>query len=189
MAWLLIILYTLAVSPVGIGFIFRWENGTARAAAGIMIFGIRASVRAQVKRDGEGKARLILLAGGRVIPVRREKGKRTGFEKIVRALFAKKGGTGLKRVLRRRTLEAKVQLGGENAAALALVAGFLRAVNGMAPGVMIRCRPVFGGETNVCVRCIAQARLGILLAAFLRALARRGKERKEEKEWIIPSGA
>ena len=78
-------------------------------------------------------------------------------------------------------LDVFLQIGGQNAAFIALAAGFLQALNPLLPQANVVCRPSFGGETKAYLRCIAEARLGILLAAWLRWRKERRAGQKEEK--------
>ena len=63
-----------------------------------------------------------------------------------------------------------------------------RIAAGFFPRAHIRCRPAFNGKTSAVFRCIADTRLGIIIAVclfgWLKSL-RTG--RKEEKKWIVPS--
>ncbi len=87
----------------------------------------------------------------------------------------------LRNAVRVSALDVFLQIGGQNAAFIALAAGFLQALNPLLPQANVVCRPSFGGETKAYLRCIAEARLGILLAAWLRWRKERRAGQKEEK--------
>ena len=76
-------------------------------------------------------------------------------------------------------LTLHVQLGGGNAAAVALAAGALRAALWRVRRGDVRVTPAFGGGSALRGVCIVSARLGMLLvccAAGLLAYARAGKK-------------
>ena len=124
------------------------------------------------KRAGRFRAGALLLTasvGKRSLtlrPVRRSAGN--GLKTLALLVKSNTKRAALKKLVRIRTLDVFLQIGGENAAFIALATGFLQTLSPLAPKAKIVCRPSFHGDTKAYLRCIAEARLGILLAAWLR---------------------
>lgn len=189
MGWLLIILYALLIAPVRVGAALRWEGKTPTLRVGVMIWGFRLQTELRGRRDEAGRLRLVAGFGRRSLPL--PAGKRKGGEGIkalALLLRSNQKRAGLRRVIRVRALDFALQIGGENAALTALASGFFQALNPLVPKARILCRPAFHGRTRLYARCIAEARLGILWAAWLRWRAGRGSGQKEEQAWSILSG-
>ena len=73
----------------------------------------------------------------------------------------------LRKLVKVNTFIIALRLGGGDAAALALGAGALRALGGALPSLRFQCVPCLNGKTALRAVCIAEARLGILLVAWL----------------------
>ncbi len=91
-------------------------------------------------------------------------------------------------LVRFTALEAEICPGGPDAAGTALWAGLIRIIAGFFPRLRVRCRPAFNGKTSAVLRCIADTRLGIIIAVCLFGRLKSLRTgRKEEKKWIVPS--
>ena len=170
-------LFLLLISPVRLGAALSWAGGGFRLAAGILVWGVRVRGRLDGARGEGDRLRLEAAVQGR--PVALPQGKRGGAGALGRML--KRGGLRFPwgHAARLYALEGTVFLGGDDAAALALAAGALRALLARYPKV--KCFPSFGGECRGEIRCIAESRLGMLLAAGLVLAYRSRREIKEEK--------
>ena len=188
MAIALTILYALLAAPVRAGAMVRAGGGPMTGAAGVMIWGFRLQIRLEGGRNADGKPEIrFFFRGRRLYPVRNRRPR-----ELPRLLSLPKrlgpARTLLRRGVRLRALEIAARIGGQDAARVALLTGLIRALSPAAPIVRVRCEPAFGGGSALRARCIADARLGTLLAACLLggiSLLRAG--RKEETSWIIPS--
>ena len=189
MAWWMTAMFLLLITPVRLGAALRWEKGLPRAAVGVMVWGVSGQVFLRSGRDEKGKLRLTASVFGKETPVTPGKAKAG---QGLRALWLSLRSNGrlslLRYTVKIRVFDVSVRLGIEDAARAALAVGLIRALASAVPRLRLRCVPALGGQTAASLRCIADARLGILLAAALLWRARR-RGRKEEKPWIIPSGA
>ena len=152
-----------------------------------MIWGWKRVAHIRVRRR-DGAPRLCAEVGGRTVILRRSRKGWSGqaARMVLRGLTDRKRSG---RILRLVTLDGFIQIGGQDAAATALLTGGLRAALAWVPWAQVRCDPAFGGQTIVRLRCIVKARLGTILAAgLLTAFNARRQGRKEEGAWIIPSG-
>ena len=188
MGVLLLIVYLTLITPVKLGAAVSVGSGPPQAAVGVMIGGWKRVAHMRVRRQ-DGVPRLCAeIRGRRVILSRRSRTGWTGqaARTLLRVLTdRKRSGRGLHLV----TLDGFIQIGGQDAAATALLTGGLRAALACFPSARVRCFPAFGGQTVLRLRCIAQARLGTILAAgLMTALETHRQGRTEEGAWIIPSG-
>ncbi len=190
MAWAGIFLFLMLIAPVRVGARLRWEGELPRLAVGAMVWGARLQIDLKPVRSEGGRLRLAAQAGGKRIALpKRKKKAAQGLKALWLLLRANGAGARLRRMVKVRALEGTLRLGGQDAAALALTAGFLRSAAAALPFAHVRVDPALGGRSAVYARCIAETRLGILMAAGLLWYAQRRKAgRKEEKAWIIPSG-
>ncbi len=175
MAWIVLAFFLLLIAPVRAGVILRQGAGEFKGAAGVMIWGVRAQIRFSLGRNGEGALRLAVSAGNSQLSLPRRKRKAgTGIRLLGLMLKSNGKKSALRRAVRVEAMDVRVRLGGGDAAALALGTGLLRSLNGLLPALRVRCVPGLGARTEIAVRCIAEARLGILLTAWL--LARKGEK-------------
>ncbi len=187
MLFLFLIIYLVLITPVKLGAAVSVGGGPAGAAVGVMVWGFRRVVRIRVRRR-DGVPRLCADVGGRsvILSPQMENGWSTRMARML--LRSLTGGGDCPRVLRLRALDGLIRIGGRDAGSIALLTGGLRALTALLPHSRIRCVPSFGGPSLLRLRCIAQARLGTILAAGLKtALRMRRTDRKEEGPWIIPS--
>ena len=188
MKWLLLI-YCLWITPLRAGASLTLGPGMPRAAWGILAWGVGVRGGLRLRRDPRGRLRLETHRARRlwhVLHAPRRRGSRDGMKRL--AGRARRIKETLSRGVRLRCLEITVQAGGD-AARAALITGALRALNAVWPRADIRCRPAFGAETAVRVRCIVETRLGTLWTAVLLGwFIHRRQGRKEEQPWSIPSG-
>ena len=186
MAWLLLGIYGLLIAPVRLGALARWKDGEMRLALGVMLWGARAVARFRSGRDKKGA---LCLRGewlGREVELHpRLPGRGQGLGRILG------GGNGFRRLgglVRFTALEAEICPGGPDAAGTALWAGLIRIIAVFFPRLRVRCRPAFNGKTSAVFRCIADTRLGIIIAVCLFGRLKSLRTgRKEEKKWIVPS--
>ena len=184
MRWIILGLFLLLISPVRIGAALRWSGQLPTLVIGVMIWGVRVQTSIHAERDPAGTLLLTAALGKR--PLHFGGKNADGSLQALAALFRSGSGrTALHGVVQVRKVELYLQIGGENAAFAALFTGLLRALNPLFPHAAIHCHPSFNGQTKVYARCIAETRLGILLAAWLRRRRRHGQ--KEEAAWSIPS--
>ena len=189
MRWILMGLFLVLITPVRVGAVLRWAGHLPSLTIGLMIWGIQAQTEIRARRDEAG-ALLLTAALGRRNMTLHPGGKNAGKGLKILGLLLKSNGDRavFKKAVQVRALDAYLQIGGENAAFIAILTGFLQALNPLLPQANIVCRPSFHGSTKAYIRCIAEARLGILLAAWLRWRRTRRAGRKEEQAWSIPSG-
>ena len=175
MAWIGLAFFLLLIAPVRAGVNVRLDSGGLRGAVGVMLWGVRGQVHWNLVRSAEGAVRLTAAFRNRQLPLPRRK-KKAGAGMKLLGLMLKNNGKNhiLRKVIRVNAFDIQARLGGDDAAALALGAGLLRSLNGLLPVLRLRCVPVLGGRTEIALRCIAEARLGILLIAWL--LARKREE-------------
>lgn len=167
MAWIMMAFFVLFIAPVSVGTILRWEDGTLRGAVGVMLWGARAQISIRLNRNEEGKLLLTAAFRDKKFSLPRRKRKAGAGFKLLGLLLKSDGKNSvLRKAVRVKTLEVFLRLGGQDAAALALRTGFFRGLNVLLPILRLRCVPVLGGHTAVNARCIAEARLGILLTAW-----------------------
>ena len=180
-AVLLCAAYLVLITPVRVGAVL--SAPPLKIAVGMTVWGAHVPGRLTVRWTAGG---LLLSAGGRDIPLK----TRLGGDALGRAaLKSSMGRRLLRRLLEGGALTGALQIGGTDAAQVALWTGAARAALSLLPGRGVRCFPSFGGPTALRLRCIAETRLGMLLAAGL-LLALSGRTgRKEETPWIIPSGS
>ncbi len=140
MAWLLIVCYTLWITPLRL-----------------------------LSALGDGKPRFLLRIWGiGVHPPKRRRG--LGIPGGAKALLPLlPAARWLIRHIRIRQVAVSVQAGGD-AAAAALLTGFLRALGGLVPKAHIRCTPRFGDSGAWRAQCIADVRLGTIGTAALMGL-------------------
>ncbi len=176
-AWLGLALFLLFIAPVRAGVRVRLDEKGLRGAAGLMVWGLRDQVDFAAGRNGTEPLRLTAAFRGKNLPL--PAGKREG-GRLLRALGLALRANGREAVLRRavrvNTLTVSLRLGLQDAAALALAAGFLRAAGGTVPGLRFRCVPALGGKSALQAACITETRLGILMGAWL--LWKRAKSKK-----------
>ena len=189
MRWILLGLFLILITPVQVGAALRWTGHIPCLTVGVMIWGVRAQMEIHARRDTAGTLLLTATMGKRSLTLH-PGGKNAGNGLKALGLMLKSNGDKamLKKAVQVRALDAYLQIGGENAAFIAILTGFLQALNPLLPQANIVCRPSFHGSTKAYIRCIAEARLGILLAAWLRWRRTRRAGRKEEQAWSIPSG-
>ncbi len=189
MRWILLGLFLLLIAPIQVGAALRWSGYMPSLTVGVMVWGIRAQTEIRASRDAAGTLLLTAAVGKRSLTLR-PGGKNAGNGLKALGLLLKSNGESamLKKAVQVRTLDGSLQIGGENAAFIALATGFLQALSPLAPKAKIVCRPSFHDNTKAYLRCIAEARLGILLAAWLRWRRTQQASQKEEQAWTIPSG-
>lgn len=187
MAVFLVFCYLLVITPVRFGAAIFWQ-GQARGAVAALVWGVRVQVRFSLCRDGQGHLRLLTDFHGRRKPAAPGPPP-PGVIACLKAL--KRANVGrflLKRGVRLRDFAIDAEIGGGDAAFIALCTALLRALGALPHGPRVRARPVFQGNGSLKAQCIAEARLGTLLLAGalgLWSLLRSGK--KEEKAWNVPS--
>lgn len=187
MRWILLGLFLLFIAPIRIGAALRWTGGAPSLSVGVMIWGIRAQTSIRAERDTAGKLLLTAAVGNRKLPLHPDRNNAgSGLKALALLLKSNTDRAAMRRLVQVRRLDVFLQIGGENAAFIALATGFLQALNPLLPQADIRCRPSFHGQTKVYARCIAEARLGILCVAWLRWRRRRAGQ-KEAAAWSIPS--
>lgn len=188
MIWLLIALYIILIAPVRAGVEARWAKGLPSLQAGVAVWGVRVRGSLHARRDKAGRLLLTGVLGKRPLPLRLGRGRSgTALKTLGLLLKSNQGRAALKGLVSVDRLDVFFQIGGSDAASAALLTGLLSALRPLLPSGNFRCRPSFGGETRAYVLCIAHARLGTLLAAWLRWRMRKGADRKEEKAWTIQS--
>ena len=168
-AWLGLMLFLLFIAPVRAGVKAQWDERGFKGAAGLMIWGLREQVDFSAVRNAAGVLRLTAAFRGKNLPLPPwKKGGAARLLKLLGLLLKSNGkNASLQRLVRVDTLRAVLRLGGEDAAVLALAAGALRAAGGALPFLRFQCVPSLGGKTALQAVCIAEARLGILLVAWL----------------------
>lgn len=191
-AWLLIVLYLVLITPVQGGVVFFAGEGRQGGAAGVLIWGIALQRQFQLTRDGEGRLRLESGPKGKSQKPERDAPKKA--RKYIRILRALVRGDHARRLLKKAlhisVLEGSVGVGTENAAHTALLCAALQGISSLLPQARLHVWPRFNGKSTLRLRCIVSARLGILLAAcLLGAISYLLSGKKEEKAWNIPSDA
>ena len=168
MAWFWLALFLLFIAPVRAGVRVQWDENGLRGAVGLMVWGLREQADFSLGRGASGQLRLTAIFHGKNLPLPQGK-SRSGLGLKLLGLLLKSNGKGaaLRGAVRVNALSVALRLGGGDAAALALAAGTLRAVASALPILRFRCVPALGGKTALRAVCIAEARLGILLAAWI----------------------
>lgn len=186
MAWALILLFLTLAAPLRAGLTLRWTDGKLGGRAGLMVWGVRWTADWRLGRDAENRLEIRLLRGKRetALPLPR---------KGIGSWRKKRRSPGARflagRILTLISFSADILIGGEDAARTAFLSGLVQALGALLPRFRLRCRPKFHGKTSVFLFCIAQARLGILIALCLRGFViSLFAGRKEEQPWIVPSG-
>jgi hypothetical protein len=168
MAWLALGLFLLLIAPVRAGVRVQWDERGLRGAAGLMVWGLREQADFTLKRNAGGAPRLTAAFHGNNLTLPHGKNRAEVGVKLLGLLLRSNGQeAALRKVVRVNTLNIVLRLGGSDAAALALGTGALRAVGGALPFLRFQCAPVLNGKTSLRAACIAEARLGILLAAWI----------------------
>ncbi len=178
-AWLGLALFLLFISPVRAGVRVRWDETGLRGAAGLMIWGLRDQVDFAAERNAAGVPRLTAAFRGKDLPLPEGKNKGNRLIRLLGLLLRSNGQNAVfRRVVRVNTLSFTLRLGLQDAAALALAAGLLRAAGGAASGLRFRCVPALGGKSGLQAVCIAETRLGILMGAWMLWGRAKSKNRK-----------
>ena len=182
MRWMLLGLFLLLITPLRVGAAARWTGHAPTLTVGVTVWGVRAQTEICFRRDEAGALLLTAGIGKKAIPLRLPgENAGNGLKALALLLRSNADRAMLRNAVRVSALDVFLQIGGQNAAFIALAAGFLQALNPLLPQANLVCRPSFGGETKAYLRCIAEARLGILLAAWLRWRKERRAGQKEEK--------
>ena len=186
MAAALIMVYLLLVTPLRAGALLAFKEGGLHGAVGVTVWGVRLQARLRFVRDESGHPQWQREKDGFWLPLGKRAGRpRQGLLLLSLLRKGNRDGTPWKRLIQVTALRLQIRIGGENAARAALITGLLRSVFSLFPKAHADISPAFNGQTEGSFLCIAQARLGMLLAWGLGALLRPG--RKEEHTWIIPS--
>ena len=189
-AGLLVFLYLLLITPIRAGVVLGKERAFPRGAVGVMVWGIRYTVHFVGRRDETGKFYIKTTLPGK----RREKERPFAapspkifhFLKGIRA--SRWAWQMIKKGVHIQKGELHWILGGENAAAQALISGCLQAFFAFSRRFSLHLYPVFQGKSAFRFRCIVETRLGTLLAAgLLSGLYALAAGKKEDTSWIIPS--
>ena len=168
MAWLGLALFLLFIAPVRAGVRVQWDEKGLRGAAGLMVWGLREQADFSLNRSAAGIPRLTAAFHGKNLTLPEPKNRAELGVKLLTLLLKSNGReAALRKMVRVNTLNIALRLGGGDAAALALGAGALRAVGGALPFLRFQCVPCLNGKTALRAVCIAEARLGILVAAGL----------------------
>ncbi len=167
MAWFGLALFLLFIAPLRAGVRVQWDENGLRGAVGLMIWGLREQADFTLARGAAGQLRLTAAFHGKSLPLPQGK-SRSGLGLKLLGLLLRSNGknAALRGAVRVNALSVALRLGGQDAAALALAAGTLRAVGGALPFLRFRCVPALGGKTALRAVCIAESRLGILLVAW-----------------------
>ena len=176
MAWLGLALFLLFIAPVRAGIRVQWDENGLRGAVGLMVWGLREQADFSFGRSAAGQLRLAAVFHGKSLPLPQGK-NRAGLGLKLLGLLLKSNGknAALRGAVRVNTLNVALRLGGGDAAALALGTGAFRALGNALPFLRFRCVPALGGKTALRAVCIAEARLGILLAAWIMWKRGQGK--------------
>ena len=168
MAWLGLALFLLIIAPVRAGVRVQWDENGLRGSVGLMFWGLREQADFTLNRSAAGTLRLNAAFHGKNMTLPQGKNRAELGVKLLGLLLRSNGQEGaLRKLVKVNTLNIALRLGGGDAAALALGAGALRAVGGALPFLRFHCMPVLGGKTALRAVCIAEARLGILLVAWM----------------------
>ena len=183
----LVALFLVLIAPVKAGAALVWNQRNALGIKlGVMIWGVPLQMQISLKRNGKGEPYLERRFMGKARPLRPRGAKGKSGIKALKAI----GGARalLFRLIPVKKAYAFIQLGGENAALSAVLCGMLQILNALIPGVEIACRPRYGGEWGIKALCIAQARLGTLIAVGLPVYFKiKAASGKEKEPWIVPS--
>lgn len=189
LAGLCIFIYLLLIAPVKAGALLFWEDRFPACALGLRLWGIPFSARFAGRRDERGNFYIETA-----LPGRRGPGRQTLSSPspgLIKALDGIRGlGAALPLLKSGVRLSGRLQavLGGENAGLLCCLAGALQALFALSRRFSLDVQPLFRGRSGFRFLCIAETRLGTLLAAaLLGALHARTAGKKEEASWIIPS--
>lgn len=175
LAGALLLVFLIVIAPIRAGLLLCVDGGPIRGRVGLMIWGIRLQAGFFLRQG-----RWVLTVFGKELSLPSRGGKRLSLLPLLlekRKRFPRRGI-----VLRRAVIWADVAL--ENAAAGALLTGWMRFLSGALPGWRVLPRFCPGGRSALRVCCIAESRLGILWAEY----ARLKRKKKEESAWSIPSG-
>ena len=195
MAWALIFLYLIAVTPVRAGVILRVGGGQELSgAAGVLVWGVRIGLKIGLVRNDEGGRQLYV---GRRMPLPGEvpaASPAPGAADILRwaraVKRANRGRTLVKKAVSLDALELDALVPGFSAASAAIFTGLAGMAGGLIPRLRVRARPAYQGMGALRIRCMISCRLGMLLAACaLGTISFLMARKKEEKPWIIPSEA
>ena len=194
MAWLGMILYLIAVTPLRAGLTLRWDGSGLEGALGVLVWGARIQGKIGLVTNTEGKKQLYIgrtLPPPGAVPAASPAPEAAGLLQWYRTVKrANQGRTLIKNAVALDLLEADVAVPGFGAASTALFTGLARIAGGLIPGLRLRARPAWDGGGGMRVRCMISCRLGMLLAACaLGTVSFLMERKKEEKPWIIPSGA
>lgn len=174
MAWIMMAFFVLLITPVSVGIVFRWESDAPRGTVGVMVWGLRVQASILLGRNAEGKLLLTAAFRDKKLPLpHRKERKGKGIKMLSLMLKSDRKTNILRKAVRVNALDVSVRLGGQDAAALALGTGFFRSLNPLLPFLRLRCVPALGEKTALYARCIAEARLGILLTAWILVFGRK----------------
>ena len=190
LAGFLIFLYLLLITPLQLGFVIGKEASFPRGAVGVMMWGIRYTVHFIGRRDEAGKFYIkTTLPGKRKEKDRPLSAPSPNLFHWMKCIRASQGAWHIvKKGVHIKSGELHWILGGENAAAQALICGAFKALFSLGRRFSLYVHPFFRGKSAFRFRCIVEARLGTLLAAgLLSGLYALTAGKKEEKPWIIPS--
>lgn len=194
MAWLGIVLYLIAVTPLRAGLTLHWDDSSLRGSLGVLVWGVRIQGTIGLVTNAEGKKQLYIgrtLPPPGFVPAASPAPEAAGLLQWYRTVKrANRGRTLVKNAVKLDLLEADAAVPGFGAASTALFTGLARVAGGLIPGLRLRARPAWDGCGGIRLRCMISCRLGMLLAACaLGTISFLMERKKEEKPWIIPSGA
>ncbi|MBQ9262698.1 MAG: hypothetical protein IJ189_00635 [Clostridia bacterium] len=175
-----VILFLLLITPVKVGVVLCLGGGPVRGEIGVMLWGVRLQGRFELK---QGKPALSFR--GKPLHLPHRKTNRPSLLPMLKSLLGNGVPSPFRPAISILKAEIIVDVGLQDAATVALLTGLLRSASVWLPVLKIHARPCFGGSSALHARCIAEGRLGMLLAAYL--LAKQGRKQKEEQPWIIPS--
>lgn len=192
LAWLLILIYLLLITPIQGGLRIFYDDGSLKGVTILRIWGVWLQIPLALRRDAQGQLRLESEF--------RRKRKRAKKEKpdALRRLISQ--STALIRADKSRrlllwgvhleSLEGEWHLHLDNAAHTALLSALGQILSSLPAKARIRIFPNFGGPSRLHLQCIVRFRLGILLTACAMGyISYRSQRKKEETKWIIPSDA
>lgn len=173
--------YLMLITPIQIGLMVKWQQGTASVTLGLMAWGLRKQFVFPLVRGPDGRLRLLSPPALRHLR-RRKKAKKNLLLLPERLLYLRKK-LGTRIHLRYLGLQVRIALG--NAGQTALLCGILSALLAVFyPRSQNEILPAPPGESRGRGMCVLSCRLAAMGLAFIYwKISARHRKKKEDVLW------